>query len=301
MTNGEKRRRIADAVIRREGQNQYTQGSKRDQVADGWSDCSSLTHWAHEQAIGVDIGDDTAAQIVSRNLTTVPVKITDGVPEEGALLPGDLLFFRGRSLERKPYQYVGHVETYVGNGQISGHGSGVGPVRKNMAEYCRQRQASSSPVPEGNRGLICVRRAVPLSEEEAREASASAGSPGGAETGKEPGTWGKGDWEGVDTQQFVKDLYVQVLGREADEKGLADWLRFIEEGGSFRQVYEGFTHSREGRKRFVEELYLHLLGRSPKDGEEQSWIRLLEEGASQTQVFQGFVNSEEYKRKQGKA
>lgn len=285
MTNQEKRQKIAEAVISREGKNQYTQSSKRDRVAEGWSDCSSLTHWAHKQAIGVDIGDDTPAQIVSSRLATVEVKVVDGIPDVAALLPGDLLFFRGRSLDRKPYQYVGHVETYVGNGQISGHGSGIGPVRKNMADYCRQRQASSSPVPAGNRGLICVRRAVPLSAE---EQSLSENNR-------------KGDWDGVDTEQFVKDLYVQILGRKADEGGLADWLQYIKQGKSFREVYEGFTHSNEGRRHFVEELYLHLLGRMPKDGEEQAWIDALANGSSQTAVYEGFVGSEEYKRKQEQA
>ena len=285
MTNQEKRQKIAEAVISREGKNQYTQSSKRDRVAEGWSDCSSLTHWAHKQAIGVDIGDDTPAQIVSSRLATVEVKVVDGIPDVAALLPGDLLFFRGKSLDRKPYQYVGHVETYVGNGQISGHGSGIGPVRKNMADYCRQRQASSSPVPAGNRGLICVRRAVPLSAE---EQSLSENNR-------------KGDWDGVDTEQFVKDLYVQILGRKADEGGLADWLQYIKQGKSFREVYEGFTHSNEGRRHFVEELYLHLLGRMPKDGEEQAWIDALANGSSQTAVYEGFVGSEEYKRKQEQA
>lgn len=282
MTNQEKRQKIAAAVISREGKNQYTQSSKRDRVAEGWSDCSSLTHWAHKQAIGVDIGDDTPAQIVSRRLTTVEVPVTDGVPEESFLLPGDLLFFRGQNPDRKAYQYVGHVETYVGQGEISGHGSGIGPVRKNMADYCRMRQSSSSPVPPGNRGLICVRRAVPLSSEEQKQAE----------------NHRKGDWDSVDTEQFIKDLYVQILGREADQAGLADWLAYIQEGGSFREVYEGFIRSNEGRRHFVEELYLHLLGRSPKDGEEQVWLDALKNGASQTSVYQGFVGSEEYKRQQ---
>ena len=105
----------------------------------------------------------------------------------------------------------------------------------------------------------------------------------------------------MDTEQFVKDLYVQILGRKADEGGLADWLQYIKEGKSFREVYEGFTHSNEGRRHFVEELYLHLLGRTPKDGEEQAWIDALANGSSQTAVYEGFVGSEEYKRKQERA
>ena len=273
MSYSEQRAALVAAVISREGKNQYTQGSKRDQVASGWSDCSSLMRWAHEDVLGIYIGGNTEAQIVSSKLTTVDVPISSGVPDEVALLPGDLLFFRGRSLDRKSSQYVGHVEMYIGNGQLMGHGSGTGPTRKNMADYCRQRQASSSPVPEGNRGLICIRRAV---------------------TGMDP-DGKKGDWDGVDTTQFVKDLYVQLLGREADE-GLQDWLRFIDEGHSFLEVYEGFVESPEGRRHFVQELYHHLLGREGRQDEIDSWVKELASGKTQEDVYKGFINSEEYQR-----
>ncbi len=274
MTYSEQRAALVAAVISREGKNQYTQGSKRDQVASGWSDCSSLMRWAHEEALGVYIGGNTEAQIDSDELITVGVPVQSGVPDEEALLPGDLLFFRGRSLGRKSSQYVGHVEMYIGNGQLMGHGSGAGPTRKAMADYCRQRQASSSPVPEGNRGLICIRRAV---------------------TGMDP-DGKKGDWDGVDTTQFVKDLYVQLLGREADE-GLQDWLRFIDEGHSFLEVYEGFVESPEGRRHFVQELYHHLLGREGRQDEIDSWVKELASGKTQEDVYKGFIYSEEYKRK----
>lgn len=274
MTYSEQRAALVAAVESREGKNQYTTSSKRDQVASGWSDCSSLMRWAHQKVLGIYIGDNTEAQINSDKLTTVDVPISGGVPDESRMLPGDLLFFRGRDTGRKASQYVGHVEMYVGGGQCSGHGSGTGPTRKNMADYCRQRQASSSPVPEGNRGLICIRRAV---------------------TGMDP-DGKKGDWDGVDTTQFVKDLYVQLLGREADE-GLQDWLRFIDEGHSFLEVYEGFVESPEGRRHFVQELYHHLLGREGRQDEIDSWVKELASGKTQEDVYRGFIYSEEYKRK----
>lgn len=271
MTYAQQRAALVAAVVSREGKNQYTQGSKRDQVADGWSDCSSLMRWAHEEALGVYIGDNTEGQINSNRLTTVDVAISAGVPDESRMLPGDLLFFRGRDTGRKASQYVGHVEMYVGNGQISGHGSGVGPTRKNMADYCRQRQASSSPVPAGNRGLICVRRAV---------------------TGMDQ----KGDWDGVDKKQFVMDLYARMFGREADEGGLQDWLNYIDQGHSFLDVYNGFVNSAEGRRTYVRELYHHLLGREGRQDEVQAWVDRLAAGSSQTEVLKGFLYSEEYKR-----
>lgn len=272
MSYNEQRAALVAAVESREGKNQYTTGNRRDQVADGWSDCSSLVRWAHEEALGVYIGDNTEAQINSEKLTTVDMAVSAGVPDEAALLPGDLLFFRGRDTGRKASQYVGHVEMYVGNGQISGHGSGVGPTRKNMADYCRQRQASSSPVPEGNRGLICIRRAV---------------------TGMDQ----KGDWEGVDKERFVRDLYVQQLGREADEAGLRDWLNYIDAGHSFLEVYQGFAESTEGRRRFVREQYHHLLGREGRQDEVDFWVQQMAAGKSQEDVYKGFIDSAEYQRK----
>ena len=274
MSYAEQRTALASKVKSREGKNQYTQGSRRDEVANGYSDCSSLMRWAHEEALGIYIGDNTEGQINSSKLTTVNVPIKNGIPDESKMLVGDLLFFRGRDTSRGASQYVGHVEMYVGNGECSGHGSGIGPTRKNMADYCKQRQESNSPVPAGNRGLICVRRAV---------------------TGMDPDGQ-KGDWDGVDKEKFVRDLYVQQLGREADKEGLEDWLRFIDDGHSFLEVYQGFTESTEGRRRFVREQYHHLLGREGRDDEVNFWVQQMVAGKSQEDVFKGFVDSEEYKR-----
>ena len=40
MTNKEKRAALVAKIKSREGKNQYTQSSKRDQVSSGYSDCS---------------------------------------------------------------------------------------------------------------------------------------------------------------------------------------------------------------------------------------------------------------------
>ena len=108
----------------------------------------------------------------------------------------------------------------------------------------------------------------------------------------------KGDWDGVDAERFVRDLYVQLLGRQADE-GLQDWLKFIADGHSFREVYEGFINSPEGRRHYVQELYHHLLERTPKTEEVQSWVDELVAGKSREDVYLGFINSVEYKREHG--
>lgn len=139
MNASEKRKIVVDRVKSREGKNSYTQGNKRDQVASGYSDCSSLQHWAY-QGIGMEIGTYTGAQIQKGSWVTQG----GAYPNESILQPGDELFFSSGSNNGRPYN-VGHIEMYVGGGQISGHGSGIGPTRKNMIAYCQQRNASGKP------------------------------------------------------------------------------------------------------------------------------------------------------------
>ena len=139
MNASDKRKTVVNRVKSREGKNSYTQSSKRDQVEDGYSDCSSLQHWAYLGA-GMEIGTYTGAQIQKGSWVTQG----GAYPDESRLLPGDELFFSAGYDNGRPHN-VGHIEIYAGNGQISGHGSGIGPTRKNMIEYCKQRNASGKP------------------------------------------------------------------------------------------------------------------------------------------------------------
>lgn len=161
MTANSKRQAVVDAVKSREGKNTYTQGTKRTQVASGYGDCSSTMQWAYKQ-IGINIGDHTESQLTSKTAKDVALTIKDGVPDESKMLPGDLLYFRGGSkVHADRTKHVGHVEMYVGNGEISGHASGTGPTRKNLKDYCRRKQAQHSAYAKpANCGLICVRRVV---------------------------------------------------------------------------------------------------------------------------------------------
>lgn len=148
MNATEKRNTVVSKVKSREGKNQYTQSDKRTRVDAGYSDCSSLCWWAYKQ-IGKAIGTYTGAQIENGTWVTRG----GSYPDEGKLRPGDLLFFATNYNNGRPYR-VGHVEMYVGGGQISGHGSGIGPTRKNMKEYCRQRNNAGKP-------YIGVKRYIP--------------------------------------------------------------------------------------------------------------------------------------------
>lgn len=148
MNSTEKRKKVVSLVLSREGKNQYTQGDKRLQCDRGWSDCSALQYWAYLQ-LGVNIGTYTGAQIEKGEWA----QLGGSYPDESKLRLGDLLFFQAGYNNGRSYN-VGHVEMYVGDGQISGHGSGVGPTRKNMVAYCQNRNNN------GQR-FIGVKRYIP--------------------------------------------------------------------------------------------------------------------------------------------
>jgi len=155
-TDAELRRQLVAKEVTRVGKNYYTQDDRRYQVGDeptGYSDCSSLQWWVHKQVLGIDIGDYTGAQIVSSRLTTVSMSISGGHPDASVMYPADLLFYDGGS------GTVGHVEMYMGDSQLIGHGSGWGPVIKDMASYNASRYSSG-------RGIMCVRRALTGPEKE---------------------------------------------------------------------------------------------------------------------------------------
>lgn len=277
----EKRLALVAKMESREGKNTYTQSTRRSRVDSGYSDCSSLVHWVYKEVLGINIGDDTVGQIRTKKLTTIDAGIRDGIPDEKKLLPGDLLFFRGSDTGRKSADYVGHVEMYVGNGELSGHGFGIGPVRKNMAEYCRARRERSAPVPINNRGLICVRRALPADNS---DYAASSASP--EEKASSGGFW----------KVKLEELYVTALGRLPDPEGLAFWEQQLKSGKSWEEISDAVIDSSEGRKRYVRELYTFLLGREPDAAEMEAWLNVLEHGGTRAEVFRGFLESEEYHR-----
>lgn len=286
----EKRLALVAKMESREGKNTYTQSMRRSRVDSGYSDCSSLVHWVYKEVLGINIGDDTVGQIRTKKLTTIDAGIRDGIPDEKKLLPGDLLFFRGSDTGRKSADYVGHVEMYVGNGELSGHGFGIGPVRKNMEEYCRARRERSAPAPINNRGLICVRRALPADNS---DYAASSASPEGIASSASPeGKVSSGGFWKVK----LEELYVTALGRLPDPEGLAFWEQQLKSGKSWEEISDAVIDSSEGRKRYVRELYTFLLGREPDAAEMEAWLNVLEHGGTRAEVFRGFLESEEYHR-----
>lgn len=151
-TAAELRSRAVDLMTSRTGMNSYTQGGNRiyffgkpdnvpgNTTQKGFSDCSSAVRAAIKAVTGIDIGANTSAQINNRKTKGMVVHETTGYyPDESKLLPGDCLYFKGNASH--PLD-VGHVEMYIGNGRLCGHGSGTGPKIKKLKDYCTSRANS---------------------------------------------------------------------------------------------------------------------------------------------------------------
>lgn len=145
----EQRQYAVELMKSRIGLNTYTNGGDRkyffgkpDNIPGakkqkGYSDCSSAVRKVMEAVIGIDIGSNTSAQVANRKTKGVVVhETTEIYPDESLLLPGDCLYFKGNKSHTLD---VGHVEMYIGNGEICGHGSGTGPKIRKMKAYCKDR------------------------------------------------------------------------------------------------------------------------------------------------------------------
>lgn len=152
MNATEKRMEAVRLMKSRTRKNTYTNGGDRkyffgkpdnvpgNTTQKGWSDCSSAVRKAIQAAAGIDIGSNTDAQLRNRAKGVV-VDTTNGYyPDESKLLPGDCLYFKGNTSHTLD---VGHVEMYTGPNECYGHGSGTGPNRHNLMDYCLGRASSS--------------------------------------------------------------------------------------------------------------------------------------------------------------
>ena len=93
----------------------------------------------------------------------------------------------------------------------------------------------------------------------------------------------------LDDTGFVQQLYRNVLGREADTGGLANWLAYLNGGATRGQVVVGFSESDEFKGNMANQveiirLYYLLLRRMPTATELQSWLAFLR-GDDQTDTL----------------
>ena len=102
-------------------------------------------------------------------------------------------------------------------------------------------------------------------------------------------------------RNFVKRLYTEVLGREADEAGLDAWTNVLKTGKEQgAKVAQGFVDSQEFKKRNVSDkeyiriLYRTFFDREPDPAGQEAWLGVLNSGLSRLHVFKGFAESQEF-------
>lgn len=103
-------------------------------------------------------------------------------------------------------------------------------------------------------------------------------------------------------------MYAELLGRAADEAGLAYWTAWMVQGNHSREelhvqmlASDEYFQTHAGAARgYLEGLYADLLGRGPDPAGLAAWGSLLEAGqlspAVRRQVMQQMLNSPEYTR-----
>jgi hypothetical protein len=101
----------------------------------------------------------------------------------------------------------------------------------------------------------------------------------------------------VDDTDFVKALYTSVLGREADDAGLDNWVAALTAGADRATIAQGITGSLESNGKsasdFIDQLYSNALGRTADAQGKADWTNALEHGATLADVAIGIVGSEE--------
>lgn len=164
---------VISAIMGIQNRNIYTQDTTLRQYVftpytDGkyYSDCSSLMWKAFKNYDDLYIGANSDAQWDNGELVyqagTTPIGQKGTIPlqqlKTAGLRAGDILFWGDRLLGGID---LVHVEMYIGNDQIIGHGSGIGPTIKNARTYkhshefigCRRYDTEALDYYTGNRWL----------------------------------------------------------------------------------------------------------------------------------------------------
>jgi hypothetical protein len=100
-------------------------------------------------------------------------------------------------------------------------------------------------------------------------------------------------------QQYVTQLYQDLLQRPPDDSGLAYWTGLLEQGASRQQVAAGITGSMEYLQLEVRQLYRGLLDRAADPGGLGAFTALLQGGGTVEQVAALITGSPEYSQARG--
>ena len=100
---------------------------------------------------------------------------------------------------------------------------------------------------------------------------------------------------------FVQRLYKNILGRDADQGGLDNWVNNIK-NGSAEVAVNGFFNSQEflnknqSNQDFVRTAYTTILGRNPDSTGLNNWVNRLRNSYTRSDVLEGFLKSSEFEK-----
>src|SRR5262249_8815969 len=102
---------------------------------------------------------------------------------------------------------------------------------------------------------------------------------------------------------LVQDLYIRLLGREADPFGLSTYVTFLNQGGTIEQVKSQLMGSNEyfmkagfgdgDNQSWLESVYEDALGRLPDAFGEGQFLAALSNGTPRDQVALTILTSDE--------
>jgi hypothetical protein len=99
-----------------------------------------------------------------------------------------------------------------------------------------------------------------------------------------------------DATLYVRDLYRQILRRDADPDELAHWVALLKAGTTHATIVQAIWDSPEHRGLEVDQLYGHDLDRVAAPQGSTSWANALLNGMSETEATRGFLTREEYRQ-----
>lgn len=103
----------------------------------------------------------------------------------------------------------------------------------------------------------------------------------------------------LDDTEFVTLLYQNILNRQPDPTGLANWTGRLSNGATRGEILVGFSESPEYRGKLqnsvdVTMAYVGMLRRAPEQRGFDGWLLAMDAGLSREGLIAGFFGSNEY-------
>ena len=94
---------------------------------------------------------------------------------------------------------------------------------------------------------------------------------------------------------FIRDLYIDILGRQGESNGVASWQAKLDSGVGRNPLVASFVQSAEAIDQLVQGDYVAFLHRSREQTTSDIWTKMLAgPNGSATDVAAGILASPEY-------